>query len=137
MPEEKGPDVDKRVFFPVALNSAPRQTTDTVLMIAPTNFSYNIETAMDNAFMKAVTKFSKLNVIELQQRVLREFSSLHLALTQAGIRVHLFTHEPYHQTPDAVFPNNWFSTHNNPETSIPTMIVSTPSKEALLHGYIL
>lgn len=29
----------------------------------------------------------------------------------AGLRVHLFTHEPYHDTPDAVYPNNWFSTH--------------------------
>jgi len=123
LPEERGLDPDRRVYFPVSMTSTPRQTTDTVLMIAPTCFSYNIETAMDNAFMKAITKFTKLTVIELQRKVLQEFSSLHLALTQAGVRVHLFTHESYHQTPDAVFPNNWFSTHNNPETATPTLIL--------------
>ena len=25
--------------------------------------------------------------------------------------VHLYEHSPEHNTPDAVFPNNWFSTH--------------------------
>ena len=25
--------------------------------------------------------------------------------------VQLFEHSPQHDTPDAVFPNNWFSTH--------------------------
>ena len=29
----------------------------------------------------------------------------------AGVRVDLFEHAAEHGTPDAVFPNNWFSTH--------------------------
>jgi len=107
--------------FPVSGNK-PRQSTNTVLMVAPTCFSYNIETAIDNAFMKN-TPLSDLSSIDLQKKVLQEFSSLHLALTQSGVHVQLFTHETYHQTPDAVFPNNWFSTHNNLEFGAPTMIL--------------
>lgn len=29
----------------------------------------------------------------------------------AGVRVTLFQHAMAHGTPDAVFPNNWFTTH--------------------------
>lgn len=28
-----------------------------------------------------------------------------------GVQVHLFEHAEWHGTPDAVFPNNWFTTH--------------------------
>ncbi len=46
------------------------------------------------------------------KRVLREFSHLHYQLTEvAGVQVTLFEHGIHHGTPDAVFPNNWFSTH--------------------------
>jgi hypothetical protein len=44
--------------------------------------------------------------------VLSEFAGLHHALTEvAGVRVSLFQHSLAHGTPDACFPNNWFSTH--------------------------
>jgi hypothetical protein len=44
--------------------------------------------------------------------VLREFAALHHELTEvAGVKVSLFQHDLAHGTPDAVFPNNWFSTH--------------------------
>ena len=46
------------------------------------------------------------------RRVLREFAALHHELTEgAGVKVNLFQHSLEHGTPDAVFPNNWFSTH--------------------------
>ena len=44
-------------------------------------------------------------------QVLSEFAGLHSALTEAGIQVDLHEHHLDHDTPDAVFPNNWFSTH--------------------------
>lgn len=34
-----------------------------------------------------------------------------LRLQVAGVKVELFCHNLFHGTPDAVFPNNWFSTH--------------------------
>lgn len=41
-----------------------------------------------------------------------EFAELHRQLTDvAGVNVSLFQHSLAHGTPDACFPNNWFSTH--------------------------
>ena len=34
-----------------------------------------------------------------------------------GVTVHLYEHSPEHDTPDAVFPNNWFSTHAQGEAA--------------------
>jgi len=44
-------------------------------------------------------------------QVLAEYAGLHHALTSAGVQVTLLAHDLAHGTPDAVFPNNWFSTH--------------------------
>ena len=45
-------------------------------------------------------------------RVLSEFAGLYHELTEsAGLKVNLFQHSEGHGTPDACFPNNWFSTH--------------------------
>lgn len=45
-------------------------------------------------------------------RVLAEFAGLYHELTEcAGVKVNLFQHSKSHGTPDACFPNNWFSTH--------------------------
>lgn len=97
--------------------------------VAPTAFAPNVYTAEDNFFMDST---STQDVTGLQQKVpfytfpfgflmsfflhqaLCEYASLYNLVTAkdgAGLRVHLFTHEPYHDTPDAVYPNNWFSTH--------------------------
>jgi N,N dimethylarginine dimethylhydrolase, eukaryotic len=44
--------------------------------------------------------------------VLAEFAGLYHELTErAGVHVNLFQHDVAHGTPDACFPNNWFSTH--------------------------
>ena len=45
--------------------------------------------------------------------MLKEFEGLYSELVErAGINVSVFSHSSSHNTPDAVFPNNWFSTHN-------------------------
>ena len=46
-----------------------------------------------------------------------------MLVEKAGIQVHLFTHESYHDTPDAVFPNNWFSTHTDLEVGQCTLVL--------------
>ncbi|KAL4451603.1 hypothetical protein ABPG75_007265 [Micractinium tetrahymenae] len=91
----------------------------TVLMVAPTAFVFNDQAAQDNTFMNsAVNSFDQPGVatgqppLSVTRRVLREFAGLHHELTEvAGVKVNLFQHSLSHGTPDAVFPNNWFSTH--------------------------
>lgn len=54
---------------------------------------------------------------QLTRQVLHEFSNLYKQLTDVvGVQVTLFQHHLEHGTPDAVFPNNWFSTHHAAES---------------------
>jgi len=89
-------------------DNVSHQTTNTVLMVAPVGFLSNAETAVDNHFMKKTASTNA--TIELQ--ALREFSLFHSKLTSLGVRVVMFCNEAWYKTPDAVFPNNWFSTHS-------------------------
>ncbi|PRW20869.1 hypothetical protein C2E21_8675 [Chlorella sorokiniana] len=101
-----------------------KQSTNEVLMVAPTAFVFNDQAAQDNTFMNsAVNTFDppaseggeathRQPPPSVTKRVLREFAALHHELTEvAGVKVNLFQHSLDHGTPDAVFPNNWFSTH--------------------------
>ncbi|ELR22849.1 uncharacterized protein ACA1_396550 [Acanthamoeba castellanii str. Neff] len=66
-------------------------------------------------------------------QALTEFSGLHRALTAAGVNILLHAAERHHNTPDAVFPNNWFSTHPAAETGRSTLVfypMKTPSRRA-------
>ena len=51
-----------------------------------------------------------------------------LCLQSAGVQVKLFQHTLEHGTPDAVFPNNWFSTHPASETGQDSALVLYPMK---------
>lgn len=102
----------------------PRATTNTVLMVAPVGFQTNEETAMDNHFMKRLTQ----SALEIERKALTEFSAFHRALTNAGVRVVLHCSERFHKTPDAVFPNNWFSTHPLSENGKESVVVFYPMK---------
>lgn len=92
---------------PAAESSAVQSTRD-VLMVAPTAFASNAQAAADNTFMAAAARDGALP-LGVRDAVLDEYAGLHSVLTNAGVRVRLFAHTEAHGTPDAVFPNNWFS----------------------------
>jgi len=77
-----------------------------VIMVKPVHFVFNAETAEDNVFMN---NYKKESPETLQQKAIDEFDNLVCKLTNAGVKVHQFEHS--RETPDSVFPNNWFSTH--------------------------
>jgi len=79
-----------------------------VLMIEPKNFYSNPETLHDNFFQ---LEANNLTADSIHSSVEREFHSLKDALVQAGIDVLLYQQDDKAETPDAVYPNNWFSTH--------------------------
>ena len=83
--------------------------TNRVLMIRPIAFTYNAETAKDNLYQKNDHKDGK----ELQAKAVAEFDALVEKLREATIEVLIVqdTKEPH--TPDSIFPNNWFSTHED------------------------
>lgn len=86
-----------------------QQTTDAVLMIRPLRFGYNAEAAASNTHQTLPSE----SPTEIQARAADEFAGLVDVLTRHGICVHAFSDEPAPHTPDSIFPNNWFSTHDD------------------------
>jgi hypothetical protein len=82
------------------------QTTSHLLLIRPAKFTFNTETAVNNAFQSAKD-------IDAQTTALQEFDGLVKVLEQNGMDVTIVndTEEPH--TPDSIFPNNWISFHDN------------------------
>src|SRR5437867_9821774 len=85
------------------------QSTDSVLMIRPSRFYPNPETAADNAFQRDANRDS--DALALLAR--KEFDAAVQALCAAGVNVHVFEDTAEPEKPDAVFPNNWISTHHD------------------------
>jgi hypothetical protein len=77
--------------------------SSTVLMVPPSTFQYNPETAATNMFQ------STLPIHHLKDLALKEFNTMVSNLKEQGINV--LTLHQNKILPDAVFPNNWFSTH--------------------------
>jgi hypothetical protein len=83
------------------------QSTNSVLMIRPCRFYPNPETAADNAFQARVD----CAVDALSTVARKEFDAAVQKLRAAGVNVHVFEDTAEPEKPDAVFPNNWISTH--------------------------
>jgi hypothetical protein len=82
------------------------QTTSHILMIRPVNFTFNPETAVNNAFQSAATA-------DAQQKARREFDEFVRLLRNSGVDVTVVEDTPEPYTPDSIFPNNWISFHEN------------------------
>ncbi|RDJ98020.1 citrulline utilization hydrolase CtlX [Paraburkholderia lacunae] len=87
------------------------QAPAAVVMIRPHCFHPNPETAADNAFQRAGEVRSRTEAALLATAARDEVSAAVETLEAAGVRVHVFDDRGENQTPDSVFPNNWFSTH--------------------------
>lgn len=81
-----------------------------VLLVRPKHFTCNTETALDNHYQVSSTSHTPQ---ELEAEALNEFDNLVHALSSAGIGVHVQEDSDEVVLPDAVFPNNWFSTHSD------------------------
>lgn len=80
----------------------------TLLMIRPACFGYNAQTAESNFFQN---KETRIGDNQLQQNALHEFENFKSKIEKAGIEVVCIDDTTVPLKPDAIFPNNWFSTH--------------------------
>ncbi|MDR2292628.1 MAG: amidinotransferase [Prevotellaceae bacterium] len=83
------------------------QSTNTLLLVRPTNFGFNSQTAVNNSFQ------TKTKNRDLQKKALEEFDKLIETLIAAKVNPIVVNDEPQSKLPDSIFPNNWFSTHND------------------------
>ncbi len=77
------------------------------MMVAPRHFSVNAQTSSSNAFQ------ARPGALDGQAAARRDCLRLAAELRSAGIDVLLFDDTESPVKPDAVFPNNWFSTHSD------------------------
>ena len=86
------------------------QAPGAVVMIRPHRFHPNPETAADNAFQRSGSG-DDASATAISRAARDEVTAAAAALEEAGVRVHVFDDFGERETPDSVFPNNWFSTH--------------------------
>ncbi|MEO5717449.1 MAG: arginine deiminase-related protein, partial [Chthoniobacterales bacterium] len=98
-------------------------SVNAVVMIRPSQFFPNPETAQDNAFQEEA---GTEPAVVVAARALAEFDEAVRRLRAADVTVHLFEDTPAPVKPDAVFPNNWFSTHHDGRVALYPMY--TPSR---------
>jgi hypothetical protein len=91
-----------------------------ILMVRPANFGFNLETADSNVFQ------NKAKDNTWKQKALQEFDSAVEELKKKGIEVYVFQDDKETIKPDAIFPNNWFSTHA--DSTIVTYLMLAPNR---------
>ena len=108
---------------PPSLNAhVEAQCADAVLLVRPATFAANPETLATNRFQGRVAPGEGV-----REAVLHEFDQL-AALLADDVRVHVMHDTPAPPKPDAVFPNNWFSTHADGTVVLYPMLA--PSRRA-------
>lgn len=76
-------------------------------MIRPASFTYNPQTAVNNAFQVAG------NQQGAQEKAVQEFDAFVHVLNNNGVDVTVLEDTVDPHTPDSIFPNNWISFHRN------------------------
>ncbi len=105
-------------------NTREAQCANAVLMIRPSRFGANVETAGSNRFQQSMSGSGGGDAAAAE----REFEGLVERLRAAGAEVHVAEDTPEPAKPDACFPNNWVSFHADGSVVLYPMMA--PSRRA-------
>ena len=86
------------------------QLPTAVVMVRPASFGFNPDTAPSFMFQREITETNRK---EIERRARMEFDILAARLRDAGVEVIIIEDKEDLNTPDAVFPNNWVSFHDD------------------------
>lgn len=103
---------------------SPLQAPRAVLMIRPYHFRSNPETLADNAYQTVRDHPGH----ETARQAMAEHDAAVAALRNTGVAVHVFEDKGA-DTPDSVFPNNWFSTHSGGRIGVYPMFAENRRRE--------
>lgn len=96
-----------------------------IMMVEPAQFGFNEVAAASNSFQNIPEGSSS----ETMVKALEEFQTAVKQLETAGVDVMVFKDSPEPVTPDAIFPNNWISTHADGNLLLYPMAVSNRRAE--------
>lgn len=115
--------VHEKLIIPT--EELPSQITDTVVMVRPDHFGFNPETADTNSFQGRLETTPE----EIKQRAFLEFTRIVYLLRVNGVTALVLPSKPNIVTPDAVFPNNWFTHHSDGTLVLYPMLAPNRRKE--------
>ena len=107
-------------------NVSRRQITDVVLMVRPSEICFNPQTAGDNFFQRETPDVSQQSA---QANANAEFEHFVEQLRVAGIQVIVADVSNDPEAPDAVFPNNWVSFHDDGKVILYPMMAVNRRRE--------
>lgn len=87
-----------------------QQTTNTILMVRPTSFRANEQTAVNNHYQQEMNDMAQAT---LEVKAQAEFDAFVEKLRSIGVNVIVYDAKDGLDTPDSHFPNNWISFHEN------------------------
>lgn len=92
-----------------------QQTTNTILMVRPASFRMNEQTAVNNYYQQSL---KDMLPAAINAKAQQEFDAFVAKLQQNGVKVIVIEDTKEPDTPDALFPNNWISFHENGDVAI-------------------
>lgn len=87
-----------------------KQAPSSVFMVRPEHFGYNPQTAASNAFQ---TDEIADKTSAFRKKAIAQFDQFVEKIRSYGITVHVFHSKKHKKLPDAVFPNNWVTFHED------------------------
>lgn len=94
-----------------------------IMMVKPALFGFNEETAGTNVF-----QHQQVAGRGIHQRAIREFMQVTETLEAKGVYTVVIESEDK-EAPDSIFPNNWFSTHQNGSLVLYPMLAKNRRRE--------
>lgn len=83
------------------------QVTNKIVMVRPAKFYFNAETAVNNFYQNNDNEEKEI----IHEKALAEFDDFTEKLKEKGVEVNIIQDTLDPPTPDSIFPNNWFSSH--------------------------
>lgn len=102
-----------------------KQATNRIVMVRPAKFYFNSETAVNNHYQNSDNQSIDL----IHQKAILEFDSLAKKIKDRGVEVNIIQDTLIPSTPDSVFPNNWFSSHEEGKLFFYPMFAENRRKE--------
>ena len=102
-----------------------KQFSTHILMVRPSSFRMNEQTAVNNYFQNN----SDLSPASIIQEARLKFDAMVTALRTAGANIVVFDEPENSDTPDALFPNNWISMHRDGRVALYPMYAKNRREE--------
>lgn len=104
---------------------AKKQYAQTILMVEPVDFRFNVQTAVNNYFQVETDESPD----SIQKKALGEFNGMVAKLREKGVNVVVLKDTPEPHTPDSIFPNNWITFHEDNSVALYPMFAKNRREE--------